>query len=172
MARLRSLALLVSSVAIAAAACSSGGSASGAPGNSGGGGGGQAGAMPCDKIAPSVTEVTGLTVAATDAQPDDCTFTVNQPGDSSSAGLGGVISIRMESDTPADFDTVNTLLTGTDGVDLSGVGDRARRTKDGSLMYAVHNGHVWGVQQELIFVQNEDLPGNASKLMLALFQVV
>lgn len=137
----------------------------------GGSGGGGAPAIPCDKLAPLVTQITGLPIASVDASPDDCSFSLNPPGDSSSNGFGGIVDIRRESTGPQDFDEIARIFTGTDGVDVPGVGDRARRNKSGSLMYAVHNGHVWAVQQELL-VTSTDLAGNAGKLMQALFQFV
>ena len=139
----------------------------------GGGGGGNAGGvvMPCEKLAPVVTQVSGLFIAGTDFRPDDCSFTVDAVGDSSSAGLGGIIDIRVESAGPEDFDSVIKLLIGPTGVEVPGVGDRALMSSDGSLMYASHNGHIWAVQQELL-MSGVDLAGNAKKYFAALFQSV
>ncbi len=135
-----------------------------------GGNTGNVAPMPCDKLAPIVTQITGLSVATFDASPDDCSFNVNASGDSSSDGFGGIVDIRRESTTADDYDfTVTTFVAG--GVDVPGVGDKARRNTSGTLMYAVHGGQLWAVQQELL-VSNQDVVGNSSKLMLALFGLV
>lgn len=127
--------------------------------------------LPCDKLAPLVTQITTLPIAAIEASNDDCSFTVNPPGDSSTSGFGGIVDIRRESSDAADYDQIATLFTGTDGVDVPGIGDRARRTKSGTLIYAVHGGQMYAVQQELL-VSGLDVPGNAVKLLQALFSLV
>jgi hypothetical protein len=97
---------------------------------------------------------------------------VNTSGDSSTSGFGGIVDIRMENDEPADLDTIDrAFVGGPAAIDVQGVGDKAIRNQSGSLMYAVHNGHVWAVQQEML-VSGQDLPANANKLMLALFALV
>jgi hypothetical protein len=150
-------------------------SSSAAASQAGGGGGSAAGgadAMPCDKLGSAVTQITGLSIASVDSKPDDCSFVVNTSGDSATNGFGGVVDIRRESDDPADLESVDRLFVGgPNAIDVQGVGDKAVRNQSGSLMYAVHNDYVWAVQQELL-VTGQDLPGNANKLMLALFGLV
>jgi hypothetical protein len=167
-------ALSLATLVLVAAACSSGGTPAGATAPAGGTAApaGGAGSIPCDKLSPIVAQVTGFEVASTDPEPNDCTFNVNTPGDTTALGLAGIVSIRQESADPNDWDSViKVLIPDSAGKDISGVGDRARETTDGSLLYAVHNGKVFAVQQELIG-GNSDVPGDASKLMLALFQFV
>jgi hypothetical protein len=133
---------------------------------------GAAGTIPCDKLGPLVTQITGLPIASVDAAPDDCSFAVNPPGDSSTDGFGGIVDIRLEGDATSDFDTINrAFVGGSDAVEVTGVGDRALRNATGNLMYAIHNGRVWAVQQELLVTQ-QDVPGTTIKLMQALFSLV
>ena len=155
-----------------------GGGATQAPGGGGvptlppaGGGGGT---IPCDKLASSVASVSGLMIVKTDTQTTGCEFNLNAPGDSSDTGFVGIVSIRMEGTQPAQWDAVvKLLIPDANGVDVPGVGDRARVTTDGSLMYAQHNGHIWAVQQEIFGTAGEpDVKAGSILLMQALFQLV
>lgn len=180
MAGLRSSLILVT-LCLALVACSSAGT-TGVTNPPGGGavptqapaGGGGAATIPCDRLAPSVVSATGLMIATTEAQPTSCSFNLNTAGDSSATGFVGILSIRMETGAPSTWDAlVKVLIPDTNGVDVPGVGDRARITNDGSLMYAVHNGHIWAVQQVIMGTTPEaDEKGVSTKLMQALFQLV
>ena len=175
----RSAPILVT-LSLALLACSSGSSGvTNPPGGGGaptqppaGGGGGTT--IPCDRLAPTVASVTKLSIVKTDAQPNNCSFNLNSPGNSSETGFVGIISIRMEGNAPSTWDTViKTLIPDSNGADVAGVGDRARITNDGSLMYAQHSGHIWAVQQVIMGTSGEsDLKAGSTQLMQALFQLV
>jgi hypothetical protein len=170
--------LILVALCFALVACSSAGSTGtnppgGVPSQAPAAGGGSA-TIPCDRLAPTVVSVTGWMIATTEAQTTSCSFNLNTAGDSSASGFVGIVSIRMESGALSSWDAlVKALIPDTNGVDVPGVGDRARITNDGSLMYAVHNGHIWAVQQVIMGTTPEsDEKGVSTKLMQALFQLV